>query len=87
MKAILGILGATGVGKTAVSVEIAQKLGCSYVISADSMQIYKGMDVGTAKITEEEAKELNKTIFLCLEKVSKSNPLFISFIVKNSLNQ
>ena len=31
-------------------------------------------------ITEEEAKELNKTIFLCLEKVSKSNPLFISFI-------
>ncbi len=56
MKAILGILGATGVGKTAVSVEIAQKLGCSYVISADSMQIYKGMDVGTAKITEEETK-------------------------------
>lgn len=56
MKPILGILGATGVGKSAVAVEIAQKMGVNYVISADSMQIYKDMDVGTAKITPDEAK-------------------------------
>jgi tRNA dimethylallyltransferase len=56
MKPILGILGATGVGKSAVAVEIALKLGANHVISADSMQIYRGMDVGTAKITSAESK-------------------------------
>ena len=56
MKPILGILGATGVGKSATAVEIALKLGVNHLISADSMQIYKGMDIGTAKITAEETK-------------------------------
>lgn len=50
---IIVIVGPTAVGKTHVSVELARKLSTE-VISADSMQIYKGMDVGTAKITEEE---------------------------------
>jgi tRNA dimethylallyltransferase len=50
---IIVIVGPTAVGKTHVSVELAKKLNTE-VISADSMQIYKGMDVGTAKITEEE---------------------------------
>lgn len=50
---IIVIVGPTAVGKTHVSVELAKKLNTE-VISADSMQIYKGMNVGTAKITEEE---------------------------------
>ena len=50
---IIVIVGPTAVGKTYVSVELAKKLNTE-VISADSMQIYKGMDVGTAKITEDE---------------------------------
>ena len=41
------------VGKTYISVELAKKLNTE-IISADSMQIYKGMNIGTAKITEEE---------------------------------
>ncbi len=47
------ITGPTASGKTRVSVEVAKALG-SCVISADSMQIYKGMDIGTAKATEAE---------------------------------
>ncbi len=47
------ITGPTASGKTRVSVEVAKALG-SCVISADSMQIYKGMDIGTAKITPRE---------------------------------
>ena len=47
------IAGPTGVGKTALSVKIAQILNCE-IVSADSMQIYKGMDVGTAKVTVDE---------------------------------
>lgn len=50
MKTVIGITGTTSVGKSAVGVELARMLN-SEVISADSMQIYKGMDIGTAKIT------------------------------------
>ena len=53
MNKIIVIVGPTAVGKTYVSVKLAEKLNTE-IISADSMQIYKGMDVGTAKITEEE---------------------------------
>lgn len=47
------IAGPTAVGKTSASIKIAQKLG-GEIISADSMQVYRGMDIGTAKITPEE---------------------------------
>ena len=47
------ILGPTGSGKTGVSIDIAKAIG-GEIISADSRAIYKGMDIGTAKPTEEE---------------------------------
>ena len=47
------IVGPTASGKTRVAAGLAKALG-SCVISADSMQIYRGMDIGTAKATEEE---------------------------------
>lgn len=53
MKAILGILGATGVGKSNLAVKLAERFGTE-IISADSMQVYKDMDIGTAKITAEQ---------------------------------
>lgn len=53
MKRVLGILGCTGVGKSQVAVKVAKLLD-GFVVSADSMQVYKGMDIGTAKITRDE---------------------------------
>ena len=50
---VLGIVGATASGKTAVSLETAQALGCE-ILCMDSMQIYRGMDIGTAKPTAAE---------------------------------
>ena len=47
------ITGPTAVGKTALSVELAKRIN-GEIISADSMQVYRGMDIGTAKIKEEE---------------------------------
>ncbi len=47
------IVGPTAVGKTALSIEIAKKFN-GEVISGDSMQIYRGLDIGTAKVTEAE---------------------------------
>ncbi len=51
------ILGPTASGKTAISIELAKRLS-GEIISADSMLIYKGMDIGTAKPTEEEKQNI-----------------------------
>jgi tRNA dimethylallyltransferase len=50
---VLAILGATATGKTAVAVDVARRLD-GEVISLDSRQIYRGMDIGTAKPTADE---------------------------------
>ena len=47
------IAGPTAVGKSAAAVALAKRIG-GEIVSADSMQVYRGMDIGTAKVTEEE---------------------------------
>ena len=59
---VIIICGPTGIGKTSVGIEIAEKLG-GEIISADSMQIYRYMDIGTAKPTvEEQARVIHHLI-------------------------
>ncbi len=53
MKKLIVIAGPTASGKTALSIAVAQRLG-GEIVSADSMQIYRGMDIGTAKATAAE---------------------------------
>jgi tRNA dimethylallyltransferase len=50
---IVALIGPTAIGKTALSIELAQKFDFE-IISVDSMQVYRYMDIGTAKITERE---------------------------------
>ena len=52
---VLAVVGPTATGKTALGVELALRLG-GEIISADSMQIYRGLDIGTAKVTPEETR-------------------------------
>lgn len=54
---VLFIIGPTAVGKSKLAVELAKKLD-GEVISADSMQVYIGMDIGTAKSSKEELEEV-----------------------------
>lgn len=54
---ILVVTGPTATGKTTLSVELAKKLG-GEIVSADSMQIYRGMDIGTAKVTKAEMQNI-----------------------------
>jgi tRNA dimethylallyltransferase len=54
---IIVICGATGIGKTSVGIELAEKLG-GEIVSADSMQIYRYMDIGTAKPTTVELQRI-----------------------------
>lgn len=56
-KKVIILAGPTGVGKTKISLMIAQALG-GEIISADSMQVYRGMDIGTAKVKPEESGKI-----------------------------
>jgi tRNA dimethylallyltransferase len=56
-KKVIILAGPTGVGKTQMSLMIAHALG-GEIISADSMQVYRGMDIGTAKVEEEERRKI-----------------------------
>ncbi len=56
------ILGPTGVGKTKLSIMLAKKLN-GIVINADSMQIYKELNIGTAKITDDEKENIPHYLF------------------------
>ena len=66
-KPIIVLTGPTAVGKTEISIELAKAAG-GEIISADSMQVYKQMDIGTAKIKKEQMtveqfeKELDKEV-------------------------
>lgn len=53
MKKVLAIVGPTAVGKTAMSIQIAKRFN-GEIISGDSMQVYRTLDIGTAKVTEKE---------------------------------
>ena len=53
MKNLVILAGPTGVGKTHISIKLAKELN-GEIISSDSMQIYKYMDIGSAKVTKEE---------------------------------
>jgi tRNA dimethylallyltransferase len=53
MSQVVAIVGPTGTGKSALGVALAKAVG-GEVVNADSMQLYRGMDIGTAKLTEAE---------------------------------
>lgn len=57
MEKVIVIVGPTAVGKTALGVELAQ-LFSGEVISGDSMQVYRGLDIGTAKVTDAEKESV-----------------------------
>lgn len=50
------VVGPTASGKSALAVALCQRIGAAEIINADSMQLYRGMDVGTAKITDAERR-------------------------------
>ena len=54
---IICVVGPTAVGKTALSIALAKKYN-AIIINCDAMQVYKGLDIGTAKITKEEQENV-----------------------------
>lgn len=63
-KKVLVVIGPTAVGKTKLSIALAKQLNAE-IISGDSMQIYQGLDIGTAKVTEEEKEGIVHHLIDC----------------------
>ena len=66
------LTGPTAVGKTELSIRLAKEIG-GEIISADSMQVYRGMDIGTAKITKEEMQGVRHHLIDCLDPDEEFN--------------
>lgn len=71
-KPLIILTGPTAVGKTNLSIKLAKLVG-GEIISADSMQVYKGMDIGSAKITNEEMEDIPHHLIDILEPWDEFN--------------
>ena len=65
-KSMIILTGPTAVGKTELSLKLAQAVG-GEIISADSMQVYRHMDIGSAKIRPEEMRGVRHHLIDCYE--------------------
>ena len=78
------IAGPTAVGKTALSIELAKSINAS-IISADSMQVYKHMDIGSAKVTKDEMQGIKHYLIDVLEPEEEFNIATFTQFAKNDI--
>ena len=79
---VIIIAGPTASGKTALSIELAKKIN-GEIISCDSMQIYKDMNIGTAKVTKEEMQGIKHYL---VDFVAPTERYTVSDFKKDSIN-
>ena len=72
----LALVGPTAAGKSALAFALARELGDVEIISLDSMQVYRGMDIGTAKPDAAERARVNVTRALrtAIDRVTEHDP-------------
>lgn len=81
--AMIILTGPTAVGKTELSIRLAKEIG-GEIISADSMQVYRGMDIGTAKITKEEMQGVRHHLIDCLNPDEEFNVAIFQEMAKEA---
>ena len=83
-QSLIIIAGPTAVGKTALSIELAKSINAS-IISADSMQVYKHMDIGSAKVTKDEMQGIKHYLIDVLEPEEEFNIATFTQFAKNDI--
>jgi len=83
---LLVIIGPTAVGKTRLSIELAKKFN-GEIISGDSMQIYRGMDIGTAKITQQEMEGIPHHLIDIKEPEENFSVAEFQMMVRDKINK
>lgn len=84
-KPMIILTGPTAVGKTSLSIALAKQIG-GEIISADSMQVYRYMDIGTAKITTEEMDGIPHYLVDCLDPDEEFNIYIFQQMAKQALD-
>lgn len=85
-KPLVILTGPTSVGKTSLSIRLAHAIG-GEIISADSMQVYRGMDIGTAKVTEAEMEGIPHYLVDILEPDRPFNVVEFQKLAKEAMAQ
>ncbi len=85
-KPMIILSGPTAVGKTALSIELAKRVNGA-IISADSMQVYKHMDIGSAKIMPEEMCGIKHYLIDALEPSEEFNIVVFQKMAKDALEE
>lgn len=80
------LTGPTAVGKTKLSVQLAKKIN-GEIISADSMQVYRMMDIGTAKVKKEETEGVKHYLIDCLDPSEEFNVLIFQKLAKEAMEE
>ena len=83
---IVVVLGTTGAGKSKLAIEIAQRFG-GEVISADAVQMYKGLDIVTNKVTTEERSLVKHHCIDFLHPLTRFNIVDFRNMVRNLLSE
>lgn len=86
MKPLIILTGPTAVGKTELSIRLAKAVN-GEIISADSMQVYKKMDIGTAKIRLEEMQGVKHYLIDCLEPDEDFNVVLFQKMAKDAMEK
>lgn len=86
MRPLVILAGPTAVGKTELSIRLAKQIGGA-VISADSMQVYKYMDIGSAKITQQEMDGVDHYLIDCLEPSEEFNIVRFKQMAEDALEK
>lgn len=80
------LTGPTAVGKTALSIRLAKKVN-GEIISADSMQVYKGMDIGSAKVSKEEMEGVKHYLIDVLDPSDEFNVVKFQEMAKEAMEE
>lgn len=86
MKDLIILAGPTAVGKSSLSVKLAKKIGAG-IISADSMQVYRHMNIGTAKLTAEEMQGVPHYLIDTLEPSEDFNIVYFQQKAKEAIEE
>ena len=86
MKNLVILTGPTAVGKTSLSINLAKAIN-GEIISADSMQVYKGMDIGTAKVTSDEMDGIKHYLIDVIEPTEDFHVVKFKEMVESAINE
>ena len=85
-KPLLILTGPTAVGKTALSIQLAKAVG-GEIVSADSMQVYRHMDIGSAKVTEEEMEGIPHYLIDVLDPQDDFNVATFQALARQAIDE